>query len=203
MLVQLKSDHGINHILWSRLCSPPAFIWAWETGKRQVFILLGALVTRTVLAVPAMMKPSLCILPSALMRQHCLHCVVAQLVRLFSHPWLFHILFCTFHMLLYSKHRMQLTIYSDWQFVWLCLLCQHPPPPPPSILFSFNVICCLQQFHSNRLLSSAQCAHFTDETSQTNIIANNRWYWRDLEINSSPKVEQPCFEIHNDMLSKG
>ena len=34
MCVDLRSDHGIDHLLWSRFCIPPAFVSAWETGRR-------------------------------------------------------------------------------------------------------------------------------------------------------------------------
>ena len=90
-------------------CSQPGFavfqslfrLEKQEKGNSST--LLGAPCTRMALAITAMISASLCFLPSVTMCQHCLRCVVARLARLFSCPCIFHVLFCMFHVLFYSK----------------------------------------------------------------------------------------------------
>ena len=89
-------------------------------------------------------------LPPVTMCQHCSRCVVAQLVRPFSPPCVFHMLFCmfhtlfcmfhilfcvfhmlfcVFHVLVYSKSWMQLAGFSDRQRGCVCATWCHPKIP--------------------------------------------------------------------------
>ena len=59
MCVDPRSAHGVDHMLWSRLCSPPTFVQAREAGKGNSSVLLGVLFIRTALATTAKTSPSL------------------------------------------------------------------------------------------------------------------------------------------------
>ena len=75
-------DHGVDHMLWSRLCSPPTFVWAWETGKRRfLYTSWGIVHPNGTGQTTAMTSPSLFFLPSVTMCQHFLR-IVAWLASL-------------------------------------------------------------------------------------------------------------------------
>ena len=118
-------DHGVDHIRWSRLCTPtptplhpptpqPSFE-LWKQEKGDSCILIGASFIRTAVAKTATMSPSLFFCYQKRCAQHRSRRVVARFARPFSRPCVFHVLFC-------SKRRTQLTGYSDWQAAWTCRL---------------------------------------------------------------------------------
>ena len=88
---------------WGR---PHALIQALQFRKKgSSSIILGELFTWTTLAITAMTSPSLNFLPLVMMHQHCLRCSLAcaWLARLLSHPSMFHMFFCVFHIPFYSN----------------------------------------------------------------------------------------------------
>ena len=129
MCVDLRSDHGVNHMLIHALKSSNLrlALGNWQKASNS-FILLEAPFIQKALAITAMTSPSLCFLPSVTMCQHCLHSVIAQLVSWVCGP-LFLFLHVS-HAFLHFPHaflfKMQLTGFSDWWAAWMCLLYMLP-----------------------------------------------------------------------------